>query len=579
MSGSRSSRPAEGGIEALLARTRRQVAGFTLVAIVSVIAVVGVGTAFASSRAIDAGLDNALRNRATEILHEIEEKLPPLPSPSPSGDPSESAEPDASSPPGVTPSPSERPSTPPSTSPSDSPRPDPTLPPATDEEEENEQDEENEQEEEESEREEEGEEEGEAEEEPAGDASARIGVVSQRQFNGGGALVFGRVVTLGAVASNRPRVDDPVDPTIGGIPQAVLEESFDEDGPWAILSPNGTVLALSQATISNFPVTDVAREAAGASDVRTVLIGGVEYRLMTLPVRHPQAGPEGPLLGYVQVAGRQDIADAQQASLMTTLLIFGGLGLAAALLVAVLVTRRVLAPIAAAANRERGMVAKASHELRTPASVILSSAEILEREGLVKPEGRDLLRGIAEESQRLGRLSADLLTLVKDRAGDSSQQLTLVTGDVADVARTAAERAEIMATQRECSIETEISERPLNAAIDADRLLQLLLNLVENAIRHSPPGGRVTIGASSRDGRAELWVDDQGLGIPEEERELVFDPFYRSPRDRSSRDGGSGLGLAIARSIVVAHGGTLTAESSPEGGARLIARIPLLRSE
>ena len=102
---------------------------------------------------------------------------------------------------------------------------------------------------------------------------------------------------------------------------------------------------------------------------------------------------------------------------------------------------------------------------------------------------------------------------------------------------------------------------------------------MENAIRHSPPGGTITIGAVARDGSVELWVDDEGLGIPEEERELVFDPFYRSPRDRSSRDGGSGLGLAIARSIVVAHGGSLTAESSPSGGARLVARIPLIRAE
>jgi two-component system sensor histidine kinase ResE len=225
------------------------------------------------------------------------------------------------------------------------------------------------------------------------------------------------------------------------------------------------------------------------------------------------------------------------------------------------------------------MVAKASHELRTPASVILSSAEILEREGLVKPAGRDLLRGIAEESQRLGRLSADLLTLVKDRAGDAEQQLALAPGDVTDVARTAAERAKIMTVGSERTIETEITDRTLSARIDADRLLQLLLNLVENAIRHSPPGGTITIGAAAHDGRAELWVDDEGLGIPEEERELVFDPFYRSPRDRSSRDGGSGLGLAIARSIVVAHGGSLTAESSASGGARLVARVPLIRAE
>jgi signal transduction histidine kinase len=558
MSGTRSPRPAEGGIEALLARTRRQVAGFTLVAIVSVIAVVGVGSALAGSRAIDAGLDDALRERATDILHEIEEKLPPLPSPDPSGDPSESEGPDESSAPGVTPSPS----TSPGASPSESAEPEPTLPPGNEEEEEEEENDEDE------------DEEGESE----GDAGAGVGAVTRVQL-AGGALMFGQVATVRGAAPQITRADEPIDPTAGGIPPEVLVEEFDEDGPWAILSPNGTVLATSEAVTSEFPITAAAAEAAGVADVRTVLIGAVEYRLMTLPVRHPDAGVDGPLLGYVQVAGRLDISNAQQESLLTTLLIFGGLGLAAALLVSVLVTRRVLAPIAAAATRERGMVAKASHELRTPASVILSSAEILEREGLVKPAGRDLLRGIAEESQRLGRLSADLLTLVKDRAGDAEQQLALAPGDVTEVARTAAERAKIMTAGSERTIETEITDRTLSAAIDADRLLQLLLNLVENAIRHSPPGGTITIGAAAHDGRAELWVDDEGLGIPEEERELVFDPFYRSPRDRSSRDGGSGLGLAIARSIVVAHGGSLTAESSSSGGARLVARIPLIRAE
>jgi signal transduction histidine kinase len=558
MSGTRSPRPAEGGIEALLARTRRQVAGFTLVAIVSVIAVVGVGSALAGSRAIDAGLDDALRERATDILHEIEEKLPPLPSPDPSGDPSESEGPDESSAPGVTPSPS----TSPGASPSESAEPEPTLPPGNEEEEEEEENDEDE------------DEEGESE----GDAGAGVGAVTRVQL-AGGALMFGQVATVRGAAPQITRADEPIDPTAGGIPPEVLVEEFDEDGPWAILSPNGTVLATSEAVTSEFPITAAAAEAAGVADVRTVLIGAVEYRLMTLPVRHPDAGVDGPLLGYVQVAGRLDISNAQQESLLTTLLIFGGLGLAAALLVSVLVTRRVLAPIAAAATRERGMVAKASHELRTPASVILSSAEILEREGLVKPAGRDLLRGIAEESQRLGRLSADLLTLVKDRAGDAEQQLALAPGDVTEVARTAAERAKIMTAGSERTIETEISDRTLSAAIDADRLLQLLLNLVENAIRHSPPGGTITIGAAAHDGRAELWVDDEGLGIPEEERELVFDPFYRSPRDRSSRDGGSGLGLAIARSIVVAHGGSLTVESSASGGARLVARLPLIRAE
>jgi signal transduction histidine kinase len=557
--------PTEGGIEALLARTRRQVAGFTLVAIVSVVAVVGVGSALAGSRAIDAGLDDALRDRAVDILHEIEEKLPPLPSPAPTGEPTESAAPEESGSPEATPSPTPSPTL----APSESPEPEPTLPPGGDDEEEED---------------EEGED-GAEEEDAEGSLDTRVAAWPTLGRAGGSVGGFGSLAALhGGVPQGLPADDpvdpiDPIDPSAGGIPPEILEEEFDEDGPWAILSPNGTLLATSATTIADFPVVDVVTEAAGATDVRTVLIGADEYRLMTLPVRHPDAGPDGPLLGYVQVAGRLDIADAQQESLLATLLIFGGLGLAAALLVSVLVTRRVLAPIAAAAQRERGMVAKASHELRTPAAVILSSAEILEREGLVKPAGRDLLRGIAEESQRLGRLSADLLTVVKERSGDVERQVSLAPGDARDAVRAAAERATIMAQGRDVTVQTEISPRALRASMDADRLLQLLLNLIENAIRHSPPDGSITIGAAAHDGRAELWVDDEGLGIPEEERELVFSPFYRSPRDRSSRDGGSGLGLAIARSIAVAHGGTLVAESSPSGGARLVARIPLLRTE
>lgn len=558
MSGTRSPRPAEGGIEALLARTRRQVAGFTLVAIVSVIAIVGVGSALAGSRAIDTGLDDALRERAAGIMHEIEEKLPPLPSPEASGDPSGSPDPDESLSPGVTPAPSSAPSA----SPSELADPDPTLPPGSDDDDDD--DSESEEEGEGDEREEEGE----------GSAGVRVAAIDRAHLTGG-ARTFGQVAAAHVAAVPAADGDDSVDPTAGGIPPEVLVEQFDEAGPWAILSPNGTVLATSETVTSEFPLATAAIEAAGRADVRTVQIESVEYRLMTLPVRHPDAGSDGPLLGYVQVAGRLDIADAQQANLLTTLLVFGGLGLAAAILVSILVTRRVLAPIAAAATRERGMVAKASHELRTPASVILSSAEILEREGLVKPAGRDLLRGIAEESQRLGRLSADLLTLVKDRTGEAEQQLTLAAGDVTQVARTAAERAAIMTAGGDRKVKTEIVDRALIAEIDGDRLLQLLLNLIENAARHSPPGGTITIGAAPRDGRVELWVDDEGLGIPEEERELVFDPFYRSPRDRSSRDGGSGLGLAIARSIAVAHGGSLTAEAAPSGGARLVARIPL----
>jgi hypothetical protein len=383
--------------------------------------------------------------------------------------------------------------------------------------------------------------------------------------------VDSRLASLIINAASTARQDEP--PVI---PPGVDNVEFGAGGPWAILGPDGETLASSLLGSSEFPVQEALLATSPAGDVRTVLIGQIEYRVMTLPVHHPDR-PAGPVLAYVQVAGRLDVRDAQRQNLFGSLIMLGLVALGAALLVAFFVTRRVIAPIAAAASRERAMVAKASHELRTPASVILSSAEILEREGLIKPEGRDLLRGIAEESQRLGRLSADLLTLSRGNSGakgNAPDDLKMEPMDAADLVRRAVERATPMASKAGLSIVMELHDGVLTISGDPDRLLQILLNLVENAIRHSPPEGVITIGGRAAGGGVQLWVDDDGLGIPVEEREVVFDAFYRSPQSRLEKGEGSGLGLAIARAIATGHGGTLEVLDAPSGGARLQLQLP-----
>ena len=526
------------GVEALLARTRRQVSRFTLAAIVVVVSLVGVGGALAGSNALDAGLDRALVIRAEKIVHELQEVMPPLPSAAPSPDasaePSESAEPEEST----------DPSADPSTDPSETAKPeesaepsaDPTLPPGGDD------------------------------EDDEGDDG--------EEGDTGGAQITAR---LAAVVVQAPATLAQEDPPV--LPPGIDSDEFGAGGPWAILGPDGEVLASSIVDSSEFPVLDALATAGGSGDVRTELVGQIEYRVMTLPVRHPQE-PDGRVLAYVQVAGRLDVRDAQRQNLFGSLIVLGLLGLGAALLVAYFVTRRVIAPIAAAAARERAMVAKASHELRTPAAVILSSAEILEREGLIKASGRDLLRGIAEESQRLGRLSADLLMLTRgaaDGRGAAAMELTLTPMDAADLVRRAVERAAPIAAKAGLAVSADLANAPLKIRGDADRLLQLLLNLVENAIRHSPPEGRISIGGRSAGGVVQIWVDDEGLGIPEDEREVVFDAFYRSPESRASKGDGSGLGLAIARAIANGHGGSLRVHDAPSGGARLQLELPARR--
>lgn len=511
------------GIEALLARTRRQMSLFILGATALIVAVVGVGGAVAGNSALDAGLDNALVARAERIVLEIQEELPPLPRPSPG--PGESPAPSAS------PSESEEPSE--SEKPEGSEKPDEERTP-----------------------------------QPSGDPD------DEEDDDSGRAPSAATVVF--AVVSGAHRDDTPP-----SIPPGITDEEFGAGGPWAVLDVTGAILARSAGGSAEFPIITLIDPMATRPTAKTVLIGRTEFRVVTAPIRHPQ-DQNGKVLGFVQVAGRLDVRDAQRQNLFGSLVLVALLSLGGALVMALLIARRALVPIAAAAARERALVASASHELRTPASVILSSAEILEREGLVKPAGLELLHGIAAESERLGRLSADLLTLSSRQAsaegGERMVTVDLHPINLDDVAREAIERAGPLVKRVGLGLRANIGRKRLTIAGDTDRLIQLVLGLVENAIRHSPSGGSVTIGTSVAAGFATIWVDDEGPGVPLSERERIFEPFYRGAGQPRSH-GGAGLGLAIARSIATAHNGTIAAETAVGGGARMIVRIPLASKE
>lgn len=512
------------GIEALLARTRRQMSIFILGATALIVAVVGVGGAVAGNSALDAGLDNALVARAQSIVSEIQEELPPLPEPSPG--PGESPDPSASPSESEEPEDSEKPEE--SEKPEDSEKPEESEKP--DDEDDN---------------------------DDSGRAPSAIN------------MVF-------IVISGAHRADAPP-----SIPPGISDEEFGAGGPWAVLDINGAILARSAGGGVEFPVITLIDPTATRPSAQTVLIGRTEFRVVTTPIRHPQ-DPNGKVLGYVQVAGRLDVRDAQRQNLFGSLVLVALLSLGGALVMALLIARRALAPIAAAAARERALVASASHELRTPASVILSSAEILEREGLVKPAGLELLRGIAAESERLGRLSADLLTLssrqTNAEGGERMVTVDLHPINLDDVGREVLERAGPLAKRVGLGLRANIGRKRLTIAGDTDRLIQLVLGLVENAIRHSPASGSITIGTSVAEGFATIWVEDEGPGVPLSERERIFEPFYRGAGQARS-NGGAGLGLAIARSIATAHNGTITAETAVGGGARMIVRIPLASKE
>jgi signal transduction histidine kinase len=344
-----------------------------------------------------------------------------------------------------------------------------------------------------------------------------------------------------------------------------------------VLDSGGRVVSNpSRVALTQYPDPAPALEAVRANgrDMRTVSLDGVPVRLLTLPVPPgAEAGTSNPA-GYVQAGFVMTLHDQQVASLVSAIVGAGLLGLIGAALVTALVTARALAPVRAAFARERRFVADASHELRTPVALVHASAEVLQREDLVLGEGRPLVDDILSESDRLGRLVGDLLTLAATDSHELATERQPL--DLAEIVRDTVRRATPLAGERgNALVLGGTPDQPLPVLGDRDRLTQLLLILLDNAFGHSPPGGTVYV-ALARLGRdAEVSVCDQGPGVARDERERIFEPFARSAGTRARNRGGTGLGLAIAKEIAERHQGTIAVDDAPGGGARFVVAIPL----
>ncbi|MEA2318488.1 MAG: hypothetical protein QOD44_2677 [Solirubrobacteraceae bacterium] len=211
--------------------------------------------------------------------------------------------------------------------------------------------------------------------------------------------------------------------------------------------------------------------------------------------------------------------------------------------------------------RQRQFVADASHELRTPLTSILANLELLAE--VLEGERGEAARSALRSSQRMRRLVGDLLLLAR---ADANRTLPREPTDVGQVLIDATAELGPLAEDYDISVDA----RP--AVIDGsrDELHRMVLNLIENAVRHTPPGSRVRATAGPRDGAVLITVEDDGPGVPPELRERIFERFVRGDGDRGSS---SGLGLSIVRAVAESHGGTVTAEDA-EPGARFVVRLP-----
>ncbi len=217
----------------------------------------------------------------------------------------------------------------------------------------------------------------------------------------------------------------------------------------------------------------------------------------------------------------------------------------------------------------RDLVANVSHELKTPITALRAHLENL-LDGVEQPNP-ETLHVMLQQSDRLARLVEQLLDLSRLESGDVplDRQPVPLRPLVTEVV------SEISVAGRDVRVQTEVPEDLPPVWADRERVHQVLYNLLDNAVRFTPPGGEVRVRASRHNGSCEVQVTDTGPGIPPEHLPRVFERFYRVDASRSREDGGTGIGLAIARSVVEAHGGHIHAESEVGKGSVFSFDLPV----
>ncbi|HEY7827308.1 MAG TPA: HAMP domain-containing sensor histidine kinase, partial [Candidatus Limnocylindrales bacterium] len=380
------------------------------------------------------------------------------------------------------------------------------------------------------------------------------------------------VVQLDARAATlRQFLDTSDDPGDGA--QTGIVFGGGSSGTFAVIvGPDGRALVDADDVVpAGLPnQASVAAARVSGRDVREGVLENVPVRILSV------TAPSH--IGTVVIQVVEDRTQEKRIlDVMVDVLVFGGLlAVLGAGAVGAIYARRALAPIRAslvlrrqALRRQREFAADASHELRTPLTVIRSSVDYLARHRS-EPVGEvgEALDDISAEVSQMSAMVDDLLLLARSDSG--AVELDRQPLDLGDIAAVAALSLGQQAADR--NVRLVIDPGPASLVGDPVRLRQLVLILVDNAIRHTPSGGEVRVSVAADERTATLTVVDQGPGIRPEDLPRVFDRFWRAP---GAPSGGTGLGLAIAQWIVERHGGRIEVANDPGGGARFAAHLPL----
>lgn len=339
-------------------------------------------------------------------------------------------------------------------------------------------------------------------------------------------------------------------------------------GSYALVSPSGEVGTMMIAV----PMTSVLKTVSNL--IRTIALVGLGVVIAGALAGYWAVQKSlRPLRDIENAAGAVAAGDlSQRAPLQPPTTEVGRLGLSFNSMVARL--EQAFAERQASEARMRRFVSDASHELRTPLASIRGYGELYRMGAVPDAEVEPTMGRIENEATRMGGLVNDLLALARL---DEGRGLRLVDVDLTSIASDGVADLGALDPSRETRL---VADGPVHVRADADRIRQVVTNLVGNTVQHTPPGTAVEVAVrpeEAPDGSAwaAIEVIDHGPGIAPEDSVRVFERFYRPDTSRARASGGSGLGLAIVATIVAAHGGSVRHEQTPGGGATIAVRIPV----
>jgi len=312
------------------------------------------------------------------------------------------------------------------------------------------------------------------------------------------------------------------------------------------------------------------RNPADERAIRTVKIDGTLYRMLQFPASPGQNSP----VGAATIGVLRSLEDVENTLRLLRVDIAAGIAGSVAVSVGagLFLAGRALIPIRRSWEKQQQFVADASHELRTPAAIVQAQTEMLLRSPAHTIEQESPhIAVILKESKQMSKLLDDLLTLARSDSNQLQIQPSAFALDA--LLRELAAQFELLADAKGIAVSADIQE-PLSLWGDEGRIRQLLIILLDNALKYTPPSGRIEIAGRYQSQFVYVSVTDNGSGIAKEDLPHVFERFYRGDKVRSRAEGGTGLGLSIARWIVDAHGGTIRMDSKVDQGTKVEVLFP-----